>query len=264
MFCARHLLHVPRLVVFHQGIEKSQALAHAGRQRDLLGCARGAQALINLVAPGVVPDRAERTPVQGRPAMGAPAPCSMGPPSGATGPVAGGHADEGREALAASGAPRWAGEHPRPRPHRPTAWDTAGQSRAFAPDGARPSRGLPVVIQGRPVRIEPGNMGHAVGLQATRRVLEAVLRGGPHREALPPPRQKGTPLFGLCVWPRAGGRPPGLRQVSHGTGSAGRTACRRLTRAAIPVSSFVIAQRAPVGRRAISRCALATSRPTKP
>jgi len=51
--------------------------------------------------------------------------------------------------------------------------------------------------------------------------------------------------------------------VASRTISVGGTLCSRVTRAAIPGSSLATAQRAPVGRRAISRWALAPSRPTK-
>jgi hypothetical protein len=59
----RLLLHLPRLLVFHHGIENCQELTHGGRQRDLLGFARGTQALIKPFEHWVVPDRDQRTHV---------------------------------------------------------------------------------------------------------------------------------------------------------------------------------------------------------
>jgi hypothetical protein len=40
-------------------------------------------------------------------------------------------------------------------------------------------------------------MGHAVGPQPGRGVVEARLLGRPQRAALPPPRQEGPPRVGL-------------------------------------------------------------------
>ena len=39
MLCAWHLLYLPRLLVLDHGIQNRQELAHAGRQRNLLGFA---------------------------------------------------------------------------------------------------------------------------------------------------------------------------------------------------------------------------------
>ena len=104
MLCARHLLHVPRLLVLCHGIENGQELTHAGRERDLLGFARRAQARIKGFEHRIIADGHEGTHVQGRPDMGASPPGRAGPPQGAAVPLAGGDADERRDALAASGA----------------------------------------------------------------------------------------------------------------------------------------------------------------
>jgi hypothetical protein len=61
-------------------------------------------------------------------------------------------------------------------------------------------------------------MGFDVGPQATRRVLQAVLFGRPPGNELPPPRQEGSPLFGLRVRERTRRRPYRLGKVGHGTG----------------------------------------------
>lgn len=297
MLCARHLLHVPGLLVFCHGIETRQALAHTGRP-DLCHFTSRAQALRKPFENGVVPDRHQRTHRHSCSDLRTPTPGRLGPPQGATVPIAGGDADEGRTALAAQRAPLRPVEPSRPRTPQPHAWDTAVQGLALAPDGARPQRRVQVVSQGCHALIEPGEMGLDVGPQATRRVPEAVLLGGPHGAELPPPRQAGAQLFGLRVWQRARHRPYRLRKVRHGPGlagsscghrprrvgqvpsraattarwyppvassliSVGSTAWSRATRAAIPGSSFVPLQRSPVGRRAISSGALATSRPTK-
>jgi hypothetical protein len=218
MLCTRHLLHVPRLLVLDHGIENRQELAHTGRQRDLRYFAGRAQALIKPFEDVVIPDRDQRTHVQGRPDMGATTPGRAGPPQGVTVPIEGSVADEGRDALAASGAQLWKVEDQRPRTHWPNAWDTAVQGLALAPDGARPQRGVQVVIQGRHALIEPGNMGLDVGPQATRRVFKAILFGGPHRNELPPPRQEGAQLFSLHVRKRTRRRSHSLCKVGHGPG----------------------------------------------
>src|SRR3712207_5698042 len=51
-----------------------------------------------------------------------------------------------------------------------------------APDGTRPQRGVQVVIQGAYALVEPDDMGLDVGPQTARRMLKAVLLGGPHRD----------------------------------------------------------------------------------
>jgi hypothetical protein len=133
----------------------------------------------------------------------------------------GSDAHEGGKALAASRAQLGEGEHQRPGTHRPNAWDAPGQSLALAPDGVRPERRVQIVIQSRHVLIEPGHMRHEVGPQARRGVCETVLLGRPHGDALPPPRQESTPLFGLRVRQRAQRGPHSLSQMGHGTGIKG-------------------------------------------
>jgi hypothetical protein len=64
-------------------------------------------------------------------------------------------------------------------------------------------------------------MGHDVGPQARRRVFEAVLRGRPHHDTLPSPREQGAQLFRRRVGQRAGRRPHGRRIVGHGAGIEG-------------------------------------------
>src|SRR5262245_43886061 len=125
MLCARHLLHVPGLLVLHHGMENRHKRAHAGRQRDLLGFARSAQALVKGCEPRMSADGHERTPVEGRTPMCAPTPGRASPSSGATVPVERGNPDEGCEALAASGPQRREVEPQRPRTARPPAWDAA-------------------------------------------------------------------------------------------------------------------------------------------
>jgi hypothetical protein len=90
-----------------------------------------------------------------------------------------------------------------------------------APDGARPQRGIEVVIQGRHVLIEPGDMGRDVGAQALRRVFEAVLLGRPQGDELPPPRQESPQLFRLRIRERTGRRAHRLRKVGDGPGIEG-------------------------------------------
>jgi hypothetical protein len=75
--------------VLDHGLETRQALAPAGRQRDLRHLASGAQALINPFEDGVVPDGDQRPPGQDGPDMGATVPGRAGPPQGATIPLAG-------------------------------------------------------------------------------------------------------------------------------------------------------------------------------
>jgi hypothetical protein len=83
------------------GIENRPERAHAGRQCDLRHLASRAQAFIKPFEDGVVPDCDQQTYVPDCPDVGAPAPGRAGPPGGATVPIAGGDADERREALAA-------------------------------------------------------------------------------------------------------------------------------------------------------------------
>ena len=61
MLCARHLLGLPRLLVFDHGIEHRQELAPAGRPRDLRHFASATQALIQPLEYGVVPNCDPRT-----------------------------------------------------------------------------------------------------------------------------------------------------------------------------------------------------------
>jgi hypothetical protein len=100
----RLLLHWPRLLVFHHGIENCQELTHAGRQRDLLGFARGPPALIKPFEHWVVPDRDQRPHGSGGPDMGATAPGRPYAPHGPAVSMKWSHPDQSREALAAQGA----------------------------------------------------------------------------------------------------------------------------------------------------------------
>ena len=125
MLCARHLLHVPGFLVLDHGIEHRHELAHTGRQRHLLGFACGAQALVKRFEHRMIADGHEGTHIQGRPDMGTPTPGRAGPPQGATVPIAGSDANEGRDALAASGAQRWQVKEQCPRTHGPNTGDTA-------------------------------------------------------------------------------------------------------------------------------------------
>jgi len=61
----------------------------------------GPQALVKPFEDGVILDRDQRTHVQGRPDMGTTSPGRAGPPQGATVPIEGRDADEGRDALTA-------------------------------------------------------------------------------------------------------------------------------------------------------------------
>ena len=61
-------------------------------------------------------------------------------------------------------------------------------------------------------------MGLDIGPQAPRRVLKAVLLGGPHRDEVPPPRQEGAQFFSLQIRERARRRAHGLGKVGYGTG----------------------------------------------
>jgi len=101
MLCARHLLPVPGLLVLDHGIEHRQKLAHAGRQRDLLGFTRAAQALGKGFAHRIRADGHEGTHRQGRPHRRAPAPGRTGPPQRATGAIERSAPHQGRTALAA-------------------------------------------------------------------------------------------------------------------------------------------------------------------
>ena len=67
MLGAWPLLSLPRLLGLAQGIQHRQERAPAGRQRPLLGCARGAQALGKGVAHRLLADGHEGPHVQGRP-----------------------------------------------------------------------------------------------------------------------------------------------------------------------------------------------------
>jgi hypothetical protein len=82
-------------------MEHRQKLAHTGRQRAFRSFAGRAQALIKPFADGVLPDRDQRTHIQGRPDMRASTPGRAGPPQGAAVPIEGRDTDEGGEALAA-------------------------------------------------------------------------------------------------------------------------------------------------------------------
>jgi hypothetical protein len=79
MLCARHLLHVPGCLVLAHGVEDRQELAHAGRQRYLLGFARGAQALVKGFEHRIIADGHEGTHVQGRPHLCASTPGGASP-----------------------------------------------------------------------------------------------------------------------------------------------------------------------------------------
>ena len=59
-----------------------QEFAHAGRQRNLLGFARGAQALVKGFEHRIIADGHEGTHVQGSPHMRTPTPGRAGPPAG--------------------------------------------------------------------------------------------------------------------------------------------------------------------------------------
>ena len=159
MFCAWHLLSLPRLLVRAPGIQNRQELAHAGRQRTLLGFARGAPALGKGFEHRLRADGHEGTHGQGSPPRRAPTPGRAGPPQRATVPMERSAADQGSAALAASRAQLREGEPQRPCTHRPHARDTAGPGRALAPDGARPPRGVHVVLQRRHALLEPGHRG---------------------------------------------------------------------------------------------------------
>ena len=72
MLCTRHLLYLPGLLVLDHGIQHRQALAHAGRPRNLLDFARGAQALVKGFAHRIIADGHEGTHGQGSPHRRAP------------------------------------------------------------------------------------------------------------------------------------------------------------------------------------------------
>ena len=127
MLYAKLLRHVQGLVVLYHGVEERQELAHAGRQRDLLGFACGAQTLVQGCEHRIIADGHEGTSVQGHPHMRAPTPGGAGLPPGATVPIARRDADQGGEARAASGAQLREIEHQRPGTHRPNAGDTPVQ-----------------------------------------------------------------------------------------------------------------------------------------
>src|SRR6266511_3700546 len=107
MLCARHLRRLPRGLVLHHSSENRQELAHAGRQRDLRRFATRAQVCIKPFEYRVVPNRNERTHIQGGPDMGATTPDRPGAPQGSTVSMKGSNTDQGCNALAAQGAQLW-------------------------------------------------------------------------------------------------------------------------------------------------------------
>jgi len=120
--------------MFHHGIQDRQQLAHTGRQGDLFGFARGAQALIKGLKHRVVPHRDQGTHGQGSAHGGASAPDGAAAPQGATVAIAGGNPSQGGDALAAQRAQLRQIEHQRPGTHGPNARHTAVQLVALAPD----------------------------------------------------------------------------------------------------------------------------------
>ena len=146
MLCAWHRLHVPRLLVSCHGIAHRHELTHAGCQRHLLGFARGAQALGKGFEDRVIANGHEGTHVQGRPPLRTPTPGRAGPPQGATVPLAGRDADEGRRGAGGVTSPTPGGRAPASAP-------TPAQCRGRAGTGARARarRGSPGgACRGRP------------------------------------------------------------------------------------------------------------------
>ena len=82
MLGARHLLHVPRLLVLDQGMENRQELAHTGREGDLGGFPGGAQAMVEGRHNRVVPDGGDGGHVEHGAHVGAAAPDGAAPPEG--------------------------------------------------------------------------------------------------------------------------------------------------------------------------------------
>jgi hypothetical protein len=74
--------------------------------------ARTAQALVKGFEHRMIANGHEGTHIQGRPPMRAPTPSRTGPSQGAAVPMEGRDANEGRTALAASGAQRWKSVRP--------------------------------------------------------------------------------------------------------------------------------------------------------
>ena len=100
MLCARHLLHVPRLLVLDHGIEHRQELAHTG-QRDLCSLPRSPQTLVKRFEYWIIAHRHQGTHVQGGPHMGASPPGRPTASEGTAIAIQGRHADQGSQALAA-------------------------------------------------------------------------------------------------------------------------------------------------------------------
>ena len=234
MLGARHLLSCQSFwgLTLAFSIVKSLRLQAV---RTLLGFARGAPALVKGFEHRLIADGHAGTHVQGSPPMRAPTPGRAAPPQRATVPIERSDSDQGSEALAASRAHLREGEPQRPCTHRPHAWDTAGQGRALAPDGARPPRGVHVVLSAatrclsqalgpsRSGRRRRGAFARRSARRSAGRCGAAAAPGG--RAALPAARLAAG---------AAQGAPP--RHVGHGTGiealggGPGPVACARPVR----------------------------------
>ena len=205
----------------HHGMQDRQPLAPTGRQGDLVGFARGAQALRKGFEHRGVPHGDQRTHGQGSAHGGASAPDGAAAPQGAPVALAGGNSSQGGEALAAQRAQLRQIQDTRPGPHGPHARHTAGQRVARTPDRTGVSQGLSGGVERHQTLSEPEERGLAIRPQATGRTAEAVGRSRPQGATLAPPRHQGTQRFGLRLWPWARWGAHRLRQVGSGAGVAG-------------------------------------------
>src|SRR5262245_48549246 len=158
MLCARHLRRLPRGLVLHHSRENRQELAHAGRQRDLRRFATRPQVFIKPFEYRVVPNRNERTHIQGGPDMGATTTDRPAAPQGASVSMKGSNTDQGCNALAAQGAQRWQVEQQGTGTHGANARHTAEQCLTLAPDWTGTQSGIQILIEARQACVEPRNM----------------------------------------------------------------------------------------------------------
>ena len=90
----RHLLGLPRRMMFHHGVQDRQQLAHAGGQGHLCRLPCRPQALVEGLEHRIIPDRHQGTHVQSGPHMGASSPDRPAAPERAAIPVQRGHPDQ--------------------------------------------------------------------------------------------------------------------------------------------------------------------------
>ena len=154
------------------------------------------------------------------------------------------HAHQRGDLLAMAGPERGECQPPRPGTHGPTPWGARPPVSVFPPPGAGAEPRLEVIVRRGQALVEPGQMRRQVRLEAPARVLIPPPPKKKKKKTTPP----GRPAPGPRWLPanRGGGGPATVPRGDDSTGSIGT------------------APRAPAGRNAISKGAVATSMPTTP